>query len=61
MKGYRTVAFGFLLALLPAGLTYLGGVDWTSLGISASMGAIIGGLVVFLRTITSTPMGKAAP
>jgi hypothetical protein len=54
MKGYRTVLFGLVVALLPAALTYLGGVDWTVLGISPAIGMGIGSAIISLRSITTT-------
>ena len=59
-KGTRTLAFGFLVAILPSALNYIGGIDWTSFGISPSAGVFIGLAVMGLRTITNTPVGKSA-
>jgi threonine aldolase len=59
MKGWKTVIFGALLAIGPAALTYLGGVDWTSFGISPATSAMIGAIIIGLRAVTSTPVGKA--
>jgi hypothetical protein len=58
MKGYKTVVFGLVLAIAPAALTYLAGVDWTSLGISPSAAAAIGLAIIGLRSVTDTAMGK---
>lgn len=59
MKGWKTVAFGVLTAILPALLTYLGGIDWTSLGIHPATAAAIGSAIIALRAITNTSIGKA--
>ena len=58
MKGWKTVAFGAVVAIAPAALTYLGGVNWTSLGISPDVAAVIGAMIVGLRAVTNTPIGK---
>lgn len=58
-KGFRTIAIGAAIAVAPAALTYIGGIDWTSFGISPSMGAAIGVAVMALRSITNTPVAKA--
>lgn len=57
MKGFRTFIYGGLVAVVPALLTYLGGIDWTSLGISPSAAAVIGAGIIGLRTITTTSPG----
>jgi hypothetical protein len=58
IKGWKTVAFGLATALLPAGLTFLGGVDWTSIGISPWLAGLIGAAIIALRAVTNTPVGK---
>ena len=58
MKGFKTVALGLVVAIAPIAITYLGGVDWTSLGISPTMASIIGLAIVALRSVTTTPIGK---
>jgi hypothetical protein len=57
-KGFRTVAFGLFVAVAPAAVTYLGGVDWTTLGISPGVAAALGLAVVGLRAVTSTAIGQ---
>ena len=59
-KGLRTLAVGLAIAVAPSALTYVAGVDWTSFGVSPAAGAIIGVVVMGLRTITNTPVAKAA-
>ena len=57
MKGYRTIIIGLAMAIAPAGLTYLLGVDWPSLvGPNAAM-AIAGALTIAMRIVTTTPVG----
>ncbi len=58
MKGWRTIAFGLFVAVGPTAMTYLGGVDWTSLGISPPVSAAIGLVIVGLRAITNTAIGS---
>lgn len=60
VKGWKTVIVGGLVAVLPAALNYVGGIDWTSLGVSPAMGALIGALIIGLRAATNTPIGKGA-
>ena len=57
MKGFKTFAYGLAIALLPALLEYLGGVDMTAtFGLSPAAGAMIGVGIVALRSITSSPV-----
>lgn len=58
MKGYKMLTFGLLTAVLPAVLTFLGGIDWTTIGISPGMGAMLGAAIVALRVATTTPIGQ---
>ncbi|MDE2102516.1 MAG: hypothetical protein KGL39_35040 [Patescibacteria group bacterium] len=59
MKGYRTIFVGLLLAIGPAALQYLGGVDWNSL-IGPSGAFVVAGMIqIALRFITTTPVGKS--
>ena len=59
LKGWRTIAIGLLMAIAPAALTYLAGVDWTHVvGPNGAM-VIAGGITIGMRLITSTPVGKS--
>jgi threonine aldolase len=58
MKGWKTVVFGLVVAVAPAALNYVGGIDWTSLGLSPSAGAAIGAIIIGLRAITNTSIGS---
>lgn len=59
MKGYRTILVGLLIAIAPAGLNYLSGIDWTHLiGPNAAL-VIAGAITVGMRLVTNTPPGKA--
>lgn len=59
-KGFKTMVFGALVAVAPAALSYIGGVDWTSLGVSPAAGAAIGAVIMGLRLVTNTEPGKSA-
>lgn len=54
MKGWKTFAFGLLVAVGPAALEYLAGVPWTSLGISPGVAGAIGAGIMALRVMTNT-------
>lgn len=58
MKGWKTVALGLLMAILPSAVTYLGNVDWPHLiGPNAAF-IVSGALVIVLRYVTTTPIGQ---
>jgi hypothetical protein len=59
-KGLRTLAVGLAIAITPAALTFFGGVDWTQFGVSPAAGALIGTVVIGLRGITTTPVGRSS-
>lgn len=61
MKGWKTVIFGALLAVVPALTDYLGAVDWKAIGLAPSTAALLGAAVIALRAATTTPLGKSAP
>lgn len=58
MKGFKTLAFGLVTAIAPAALVYLGGIDWTHIGISPSVAGVIGAIIIGLRAITNTAPGS---
>ena len=57
LKGWRTVLYGAAVVIVPPALTYLGGVDWTTLGISPTVAAALGVAIIGLRAATSTALG----
>lgn len=58
MKGYRTILVGLAMAIAPAALTYLAGVDWTAL-VGPNGAMFVAGIVtIALRIVTTTPVGK---
>lgn len=57
-KGWRTFAIGLVIAVGPATLSYLAGVDWTHL-VGPNVALFISGAVMFaMRAITNTPPGQ---
>jgi len=58
MKGFKTVAFGLALVVIPPAVTYLGGVDWASIGVSPAVSTVIGLAVIGLRAVTNTAIGS---
>ena len=57
-KGFKTILIGGALAVVPALTDYIAGVDWSFLG--AQGGMFVGGvLMVIMRMLTTTPVGKA--
>ena len=58
MKGWKTVLFGAVTAIAPAALVYLGGIDWTHLGINPAVAGAIGTIIIGLRAITNTAVGS---
>lgn len=57
VKGYRTVAVGILIAVAPALVDYVGGLNVQELfGLSPTAGAAIGAIIVALRVITRGPI-----
>jgi|HubBroStandDraft_5_1064220.scaffolds.fasta_scaffold268513_3 hypothetical protein len=59
-KGLRTLAVGLAIAIAPSALAYIGGIDWTQFGVSPAAGAFIGIVVMGMRTVTTTPVGKSS-
>jgi hypothetical protein len=58
LKGWRTYAIGFAMAVVPAGLTYLAGLDWTKI-VSPQLAPIIAGVIMIaMRSITTTSPGS---
>lgn len=59
MKGYRTILVGLAMAIAPAALTYLMGVDWGKLvGPNGAM-VIAGAITIGMRLITTTEVGSS--
>lgn len=53
-KGWRTILTGLAIAIVPAGLTYLAGVDWKQY-VSPELALVVSGaLTVALRFVTTT-------
>ena len=58
MKGFKLVTLGLLTALVPAGLHYLMGLDWTQFVSPVVAPIVVGGLTVALRFVTDSPVFK---
>lgn len=62
LKGFKTILTGALVAIGPAALQYLGGVNVTqTLGLSPTTGLVLGGIFSVLRMLTNTPVGSSTP
>lgn len=57
-RGWKTIAFGLLLAAGVPALDYLAGVDFAALGLDPKWSAAIGVAIMVLRAMTSTPIGR---
>lgn len=57
LKGWKTIGFNLLLVIIPPGLTYLAGVDWTKLLSPTWAPVIVGAIGLGLRIVTTTPVG----
>lgn len=58
LKGYRTLAFNSLVAILGVAQTF----DWTTVLGSSTAGMVVTGIGVagmVLRTVTDTPVGNS--
>ena len=59
MKGWKTVIFGLGMAIVPVGLTYLAGIDWTQYVSPTWAPVVAGAITILLRAMTTTPIGKS--
>jgi hypothetical protein len=60
MKGRKTLAVGLAMAILPTALTYLAGIDWTTV-LPAQYAPIVAGLVMIaMRLVTTGPVAGLA-
>jgi hypothetical protein len=58
LKGYRTFAVGFGLAVAPSALSYLSGIDWNR-HVGATGAFFVSGLLMLaMRFVTSSPPGS---
>jgi hypothetical protein len=61
IKGWRTVAYGLAVAVVPAAMNYLVGIHWTDFGINPFVAFGIGAGIIYLRKVTDTALGVKAP
>ncbi|HEX4716584.1 MAG TPA: hypothetical protein VH164_16825 [Ktedonobacteraceae bacterium] len=59
LTGWKTVLFGLATAVGPTVLDKLAGIDWHTIGVSPTAGGIIGAIIIGLRAVTSTPIGRS--
>lgn len=60
LKGWRTLLTGFLIAVGPAALNWLGDVNTQhALGLSPSTAAVLGIGIMLMRTFTTSPPGQS--
>lgn len=58
MKGFRTLATGMVIAIVPVGLQYLAGIDWTQYVSPQIAPVVVGALMILLRAVSTTPIGS---
>jgi hypothetical protein len=55
LKGFKTLSFGLLIAILPQMLSYVTSFDFVhAFGLSPNAASIIGVIIVGLRAMTTT-------
>lgn len=59
MKGFRSILLHTGIAAGTAGLTYLGGYDWVSKVGPVGATAILSGIAIAMRFLTTTAVGKS--
>ena len=59
MKGWKTIIFGSAMVVVPPVLSYFGGVDWTTIGVSPAAASVIGAAILALRAVTTSPVFKS--
>lgn len=61
LKGWKNVIWGLALATVPAGMEYLGGINWVDY-VSPAIAPIIAGIItIALRVVTTTPIFQKRP
>ena len=61
LQGYRTLIFGLLIAIVPAVSQYILSINWVNYvpgPYVPLVSGVVGVLIVYLRSITNTPMGS---
>lgn len=61
VKGFRTLIVGFLLAIVPVALQYLAGIDWAQYVGPQTAFFISGGIMMFMRFFSTTPIAQSKP
>lgn len=55
----KTVWVGIMMGLVPVLLQYLAGIDWTQILPPEYVGVVAGAIMIAMRLVTSTPIGRA--
>ena len=58
LKGWRTLLFGLILVIAPPTLNYLSIIKWDDYLSPTWATVITGAIVIVLRFITNTPIGR---
>ena len=59
--GFKTLAVGLALAVLPQAIAYISGFDFVhAFGLSPNAATVVGLVIVGLRSVTASPIFKAS-
>jgi hypothetical protein len=62
LSGFKTLVFGLALALGPQAISFVSSFDWVhTFGLSPNAASVIGGVIIVLRAVTTTPMFQSTP
>ncbi len=61
LSGWKTVLFGLFVAIAPAALEYLKGIDWTQYVSPIYAPMVVGAITIILRFLTTTAIGVKKP
>ena len=61
ITGWKTVIVGALMAVTPAALQYLAGVNWANIVSPAVAAFIYGGIMIAMRFVSTTSIFKPTP
>lgn len=58
LKGWKTIIVGVGLAVAPAALQYLAGIDWAQYVSPEWAPTIAAAIMIAMRLVSTTPVGK---
>lgn len=58
LKGWKTIIVGVGLAVAPAALQYLAGIDWTQYVSPEWAPTIAAAIMIAMRLVSTTPVGR---